>query len=37
MNYCKLKIKSENEKMNLDSNKINNLIQNKKAEYNTND
>ena len=37
MNYCKWKIKSENEKMNLDSNKINNLIQNKKTEYNTND
>ena len=37
MNNCKLKIKSENEKMNLDSNKINNLIQNKKTKYNTND
>ena len=37
MNYCKLKIKSENEEMNLDSNKINNLIQNKKTKYNTND
>ena len=37
MNNCKLKIKSENEKMNLDSNKINNLIQNKKTKCNTND
>ena len=35
MNYCKLKIKSENEEINLDSNKINDLFQNKKTRCNT--
>ena len=35
MSNCKLKIKSENKGANLGSNRINNLIQNNKIEYDT--
>ena len=37
MNNYELKIKNENKRINLDSNKVNNLIQNNKTRCNTND
>ena len=37
MNNYELKIKSENKRVNLDSNKVNNFIQNNKTKCNIND
>ena len=36
MNNCKLEIENENKEMNLGSNKLNNLFQNKKTRCDTN-